>query len=120
MRPHVPPHPCSYFGRGRLRRTTKAPEDVEALDGPLDPSQNMTQLWAWEDEAAGIMRVRTFAAGAGIPEDKPAAQALCAWQPHSVAPSPSTTAKALSSSPTPDPLATPTLEAKWPRMRRKP
>ena len=46
------------------------PEDVDALTGPLDPSQNMTQLWAWEDEAAGIMRVRTFAARAGIPEDE--------------------------------------------------
>lgn len=44
--------------------------DVEALTGPLDPSQDMTQLWAWQDEAAGLMRVRTFAAKAGIPEDE--------------------------------------------------
>jgi predicted PhzF superfamily epimerase YddE/YHI9 len=46
------------------------PEDVASLTGPLDPSQDMTQLWAWEDEPAGIMRVRTFAARAGIPEDE--------------------------------------------------
>jgi predicted PhzF superfamily epimerase YddE/YHI9 len=48
----------------------RSPEEVEALTGPLDPSQDMTQLWAWQDEAAGIMRVRTFAARAGIPEDE--------------------------------------------------
>jgi predicted PhzF superfamily epimerase YddE/YHI9 len=48
----------------------RTPAEVEALTGPLDPSQDMTQLWAWEDEAAGIMRVRTFAARAGIPEDE--------------------------------------------------
>lgn len=44
--------------------------DVQALTGPLDPSQDMTQLWAWQDEAAGIVRVRTFAARAGISEDE--------------------------------------------------
>jgi predicted PhzF superfamily epimerase YddE/YHI9 len=44
--------------------------EVDALTGPLDPAQDMTQLWAWQDEAAGIMRVRTFAARAGIPEDE--------------------------------------------------
>ena len=48
----------------------RSPEEVEALTGPLDPSQDMTQLWAWQDEPAGIMRVRTFAARAGIPEDE--------------------------------------------------
>ncbi len=30
----------------------------------------MTQLWAWQDETAGTMRVRTFASRAGIPEDE--------------------------------------------------
>ena len=47
-----------------------SPAAVEALTGPLMPEQDMTQLWAWEDEAAGIMRVRTFAARAGTPEDE--------------------------------------------------
>jgi predicted PhzF superfamily epimerase YddE/YHI9 len=53
-----------------VARKAPDPEDVEALTGPLDSSQDMTQVWAWEDEAAGIMRVRTFAARAGIPEDE--------------------------------------------------
>jgi predicted PhzF superfamily epimerase YddE/YHI9 len=47
-----------------------SPEAVECLDGPLSPCQDMTQLWAWIDEPAGVMRVRTFASRAGIPEDE--------------------------------------------------
>jgi predicted PhzF superfamily epimerase YddE/YHI9 len=47
-----------------------SPQEVEALTGPLSPSQDMTQLWAWEDETAGTMRVRTFASRVGIPEDE--------------------------------------------------
>ncbi len=43
---------------------------MDALIGPLAPNQDMTQLWAWEDEAAGTMRVRTFAGRVGIPEDE--------------------------------------------------
>lgn len=38
-------------------------EAVEALSGPLIPEQDMTQLWAWQDEQAGTMRVRTFVRG---------------------------------------------------------
>ncbi len=30
----------------------------------------MTQLWAWADETAGVMRVRTFASRVGLPEDE--------------------------------------------------
>jgi predicted PhzF superfamily epimerase YddE/YHI9 len=44
--------------------------ELEAIDGPLSESQDMTQLWAWQDEQAGIMRVRTFASRAGIREDE--------------------------------------------------
>lgn len=44
--------------------------DVEALKGPLYPSQNMTQFWAWQDEAGCTIRVRTFAAKASMPEDE--------------------------------------------------
>lgn len=44
--------------------------DVDALAGPLSPSQDMTQLWAWKDEAAGTVRVRTFATRVGIVEDE--------------------------------------------------
>jgi predicted PhzF superfamily epimerase YddE/YHI9 len=47
-----------------------SPAEVDALTGPLAPVQDMTQLWAWEDEAAGTMRVRTFASRVGITEDE--------------------------------------------------
>jgi predicted PhzF superfamily epimerase YddE/YHI9 len=47
-----------------------SPETVESLSGPLSPEQDMTQLWAWENEAAGTIRVRTFASRAGIFEDE--------------------------------------------------
>ncbi|MEB3032468.1 PhzF family phenazine biosynthesis protein [[Mycobacterium] nativiensis] len=43
---------------------------VDALDGPLDPEQDATQLWAWRDEAAGVVRARVFAARYGVPEDE--------------------------------------------------
>jgi predicted PhzF superfamily epimerase YddE/YHI9 len=43
---------------------------VDGLHGPLSASQDMTQLWAWEDEAAGAMRVRTFASRVGVNEDE--------------------------------------------------
>lgn len=45
-------------------------EAVDALTGPLSPLQDMTQLWAWVNEASGVLRVRTFAARAGIDEDE--------------------------------------------------
>jgi predicted PhzF superfamily epimerase YddE/YHI9 len=43
---------------------------VDALAGPLSPAQDMTQLWAWEDEAAGTARARVFAGRLGIAEDE--------------------------------------------------
>ncbi|MEV8375291.1 PhzF family phenazine biosynthesis protein [Kribbella sp. NPDC056861] len=43
---------------------------VDALTGPLVPEQDATQLWAWEDEAAGVARVRVFARRFGIVEDE--------------------------------------------------
>jgi predicted PhzF superfamily epimerase YddE/YHI9 len=45
-------------------------EAVEKLTGPLVPEQDATQLWAWEDETAGIVRVRVFAQRFGIVEDE--------------------------------------------------
>lgn len=44
--------------------------DVEALDGPQRPEQDLTQLWAWEDEAAGTVRARVFAGRLDIAEDE--------------------------------------------------
>jgi predicted PhzF superfamily epimerase YddE/YHI9 len=45
-------------------------EAVDQLTGPLAPEQDATQLWAWEDEQAGIVRVRVFARRFGIAEDE--------------------------------------------------
>ena len=35
---------------------------VTQLCGPLNPNQDATQLWAWQDQAAGSIRARVFAA----------------------------------------------------------
>jgi len=43
---------------------------VDQLTGPLSPTQDFTQLWAWIDEPAGIARMRTYATRVGIPEDE--------------------------------------------------
>jgi predicted PhzF superfamily epimerase YddE/YHI9 len=45
-------------------------EAVDQLTGPLASEQDATQLWAWEDEAAGIVRVRVFGRRFGITEDE--------------------------------------------------
>lgn len=55
-------------------------EAVEALDGPptTDPELH---VWGWRDEQAGVVAVRFFAPGFGIPEDPAtgaAAVMLCA------------------------------------------
>lgn len=43
---------------------------LEALDGPEQPEQDATQLWAWIDESAGLVRARTFASRYAIPEEE--------------------------------------------------
>lgn len=43
---------------------------VDALGGPLNPEQDATQLWAWLDEPAGVIRARVFAARYGVAEDE--------------------------------------------------
>jgi predicted PhzF superfamily epimerase YddE/YHI9 len=48
----------------------ESPEAVDKLTGPLVPEQDATQLWAWEDEEAGIVRVRVFGRRFGITEDE--------------------------------------------------
>lgn len=45
-------------------------QEVDQLTGPQDPKQGYTVLWAWIDEASGIIRARTFAPDWGIPEDE--------------------------------------------------
>lgn len=44
--------------------------EVDGLAGPQCPEQDMTQLWAWEDEAAGTVRARVFAGRLTIAEDE--------------------------------------------------
>jgi predicted PhzF superfamily epimerase YddE/YHI9 len=46
-----------------------SPAEVEALEGP-PRGANEVGLWAWADEAAGIIRERVFVPGLGIPEDE--------------------------------------------------
>jgi predicted PhzF superfamily epimerase YddE/YHI9 len=46
------------------------PAAVDALTGPLDPGQDATQLWAWDDESRGQARARVFASRLGIVEDE--------------------------------------------------
>lgn len=43
---------------------------VAQLRAPLDPNQDATQLWAWQDQAAGTVRARVFAARYGCDEDE--------------------------------------------------
>ncbi len=44
--------------------------DVEAMELPPCPPYDHHEFWAWEDEAAGVIRARFFAPGFGIPEDE--------------------------------------------------
>ena len=46
-----------------------SPAEVEALAGPPD-GVDLAGVWAWEDEAAGRVRVRVFLVRVGIKEDE--------------------------------------------------
>jgi predicted PhzF superfamily epimerase YddE/YHI9 len=46
-----------------------SPAEVDALDGP-PPGDYLVGCWAWEDEAAGLVRCRVFAPAVGIDEDE--------------------------------------------------
>lgn len=48
----------------------KNPRDVEILSPSKMVSKEHTFVWAWEDEAKGLIRARTFAPDWGIPEDE--------------------------------------------------
>lgn len=49
-------------------RQLASPADVDALEGG-EPGVNL-HVWAWEDEAAGRVRVRVFPEGLGVAEDE--------------------------------------------------
>jgi predicted PhzF superfamily epimerase YddE/YHI9 len=44
--------------------------DVEALDGPPGGREDEIYIWAWADEAAGLVRSRCFALADGVGEDE--------------------------------------------------
>jgi predicted PhzF superfamily epimerase YddE/YHI9 len=46
-----------------------SPGDVDALPGP-PPGHDLAGCWAWEDEAAGVVRARVFAVSLGVEEDE--------------------------------------------------
>jgi predicted PhzF superfamily epimerase YddE/YHI9 len=57
-----------------------SPQEVDALDGPPH-GHDLTEAWAWIDEAAGTIRARAFPVRIGIAEDEAtgsAATKLCA------------------------------------------
>jgi predicted PhzF superfamily epimerase YddE/YHI9 len=67
-------------------RQLASPTDVRALDGPAAAED--VYAWAWIDEAAGTIRARSFAPGAGIAEDEAtgsAALTLCAQLDRAIA-----------------------------------
>lgn len=46
------------------------PAEVEALDADAAEQRAHHQFWAWLDEAAGLVRTRTFARDVGVREDE--------------------------------------------------
>jgi predicted PhzF superfamily epimerase YddE/YHI9 len=62
-------------------RQLAAPADVDALEQPPPAQGLLPFFWAWEDEAAGVVRARCFSLEDGIGEDEAtgsAAIVLCA------------------------------------------
>ena len=47
----------------------ESPAEVEALDGAPE-GMGWVGVWAWIDEAAGLIRERVFVGGGGVPEDE--------------------------------------------------
>jgi predicted PhzF superfamily epimerase YddE/YHI9 len=47
-----------------------SPTDVDGLQFPPAPDQDGREFWAWQDEAAGLIRARFFAPIYGVPEDE--------------------------------------------------
>jgi predicted PhzF superfamily epimerase YddE/YHI9 len=46
------------------------PGEVDELDGPLDGREDEIYVWAWADEAAGIVRSRCWSLADGVGEDE--------------------------------------------------
>jgi predicted PhzF superfamily epimerase YddE/YHI9 len=50
-------------------RQLSSPAEVDALDGPPDDG-DLVDAWAWQDEAAGVVRARVFGRELGVEEDE--------------------------------------------------
>lgn len=48
----------------------ETPAEIDALDGPPGGREDEIYLWAWEDEAAGVVRSRCFSLADGVGEDE--------------------------------------------------
>jgi predicted PhzF superfamily epimerase YddE/YHI9 len=48
----------------------ESPDEIERLAVPPGPEYDMHEFWAWQDEAAGRLRARVFAASHQITEDE--------------------------------------------------
>ena len=59
--------PAAWSPNARHRRV-ESPAEVEDLTGA--PADEPVQVWAWLDEAAGVVRARMFAPSEGKPEDE--------------------------------------------------
>jgi predicted PhzF superfamily epimerase YddE/YHI9 len=46
------------------------PEEIDALNVPPAPQYDLHEFWAWQDEAAGVLRARVFGSRYGVPEDE--------------------------------------------------
>lgn len=46
-----------------------SPEEIDSLSGPPE-GHDLVGAWAWEDEGAGVVRVRVFAPRVGVFEDE--------------------------------------------------
>ena len=55
----------------------ESPDEVEGLDG-APGGRDAVGVWAWKDEAAGVIRARVFAARYGIAEDEATGSAAVA------------------------------------------
>ena len=47
-----------------------APAEIDALEGPLDGREDEIYVWAWTDEAAGVVRSRCWSLADGVGEDE--------------------------------------------------
>lgn len=60
----------SAYAPGFSFEQLPTPADVDGLPVPAPEEKSIVQYWAWIDEAAGLLRARTFVGAVGVPEDE--------------------------------------------------